>query len=255
MNKLQQNPPKSPFSKGGLTPNHTQHMIRNALPFEKGELEGIFKIELDTPHLTLRNNISHGWGGFSNSQSGFTLIELMIALALGLVISAAAIMLFLTGQKSYSLQQGTADLQDNANFGLNYIVKDIRLSNLNTMTSGISDETAGGRIVFRSISNKKSITSGTPPVTTDYYNLPASLTGTTVAVGMLSQGNTGTEQDFLDSLKGNNGDIVDLDTPNNWSNAGQEQLDGVNYNVYTGTGTNSTIKLLIEDDIDVKPDI
>ena len=56
-------------------------------------------------------------------------------------------------------------------------------------------------------------------------------------------------------LKGNNGDIVDLDTPNNWSNAGQEQLDGVNYNVYTGTGTNSTIKLLIEDDIDVKPDI
>lgn len=43
MNKLQQNPPKSPFSKGGLTPNHTQHMIRNALPFEKGELEGIFK--------------------------------------------------------------------------------------------------------------------------------------------------------------------------------------------------------------------
>ncbi|MBT0888097.1 PilW family protein [Acinetobacter towneri] len=166
-------------------------MIRNALPFEKGELEGIFKIELDTPHLTLRNNISHGWGGFSNSQSGFTLIELMIALALGLVISAAAIMLFLTGQKSYSLQQGTADLQDNANFGLNYIVKDIRLSNLNTMTSGISDETAGGGIVFRSISNKKSITSGTPPVTTDYYNLPASLTGTTVAVGMLSQGNTG----------------------------------------------------------------
>lgn len=64
MNKLQQNPPKSPFSKGGLTPNHTQHMIRNALPFEKGELEGIFKIELDTPHLTLRNNISHGWGDF-----------------------------------------------------------------------------------------------------------------------------------------------------------------------------------------------
>ena len=48
---------------------------------------------------------------------------------------------------------------------------------------------------------------------------------------------------------------INLDTPSDWSNAGQEQLDGVNYNVYTGTGLNSTIKLLIEDDIDVKPDI
>ena len=66
---------------------------------------------------------------FVRVQSGFTLIELMIALALGLVISAAAIMLFLTGQRSYVLQQGMADLQDNANFGLNYVTKDIRHAN------------------------------------------------------------------------------------------------------------------------------
>jgi hypothetical protein len=56
-------------------------------------------------------------------------------------------------------------------------------------------------------------------------------------------------------IKGDLEDKINLDTPSDWSNAGQEQLDGVNYNVYTGTGLNSTIKLLIEDDIDVKPDI
>jgi hypothetical protein len=56
-------------------------------------------------------------------------------------------------------------------------------------------------------------------------------------------------------IKGDLEDKVTLDTPSDWSNAGQEQLDGVNYNVYTGTGVNSTIKLLIEDEIDVKPDI
>ena len=52
-------------------------------------------------------------------QKGFTLIELMIALALGLVITASAILLFFTGQKGYFLQRGMADVQDNANFGLN----------------------------------------------------------------------------------------------------------------------------------------
>ena len=56
-------------------------------------------------------------------------------------------------------------------------------------------------------------------------------------------------------IKGDYKDIVQLDTPSDWSNAGKEQLDGVNYKVYTGTGVNSTIKLLIEDDIDITPDI
>ena len=124
-------------------------------------------------------------------QSGFTLIELMISLALGLIISAAAIMLFFTGQKSYSLQQGSADLQDNANFGLNYIVRDIRLSNLNTKSSGVNSETAGGGIVLTSKVNASSKTEGSPAVTTYYPNLPVSMTGTTVAVANLSQGNTG----------------------------------------------------------------
>ncbi|MGE4463202.1 MAG: hypothetical protein AB7D49_12275, partial [Arcobacter sp.] len=56
-------------------------------------------------------------------------------------------------------------------------------------------------------------------------------------------------------IKGDKGDLIELDTPNDWANTGKEQLDGVNYNVYKGIGTNSTIKLLIEDDIDVNPDI
>ncbi|MGE0052280.1 MAG: VWA domain-containing protein, partial [Arcobacter sp.] len=56
-------------------------------------------------------------------------------------------------------------------------------------------------------------------------------------------------------IKGDDGDVIELDNPSDWSNAGTEQLDGINYNVYTGTGENSTVKLLIEDDIDITPDI
>ena len=83
-----------------------------------------------------------------NKQLGFTLIELMISLALGLIVVAAAILLFLTGQKSVAMQKGVAELQDNANFGLNYITKDIRLTNLNVRSAAINDQTTYGGIVL-----------------------------------------------------------------------------------------------------------
>lgn len=60
------------------------------------------------------------------AQSGFTLIELMISLTLGLLIVAAAIQLFITGITSYKLQKAMAHIQDNASLGLNFIVDDIR---------------------------------------------------------------------------------------------------------------------------------
>ena len=81
-------------------------------------------------------------------QKGFTLIELMIALALGLIVVAAAAMLFLTGVKSSQVQQGMADLQDNANFGLNYITQDLRLANLNTVEAAMNDALLHGGVVL-----------------------------------------------------------------------------------------------------------
>ena len=81
-------------------------------------------------------------------QKGFTLIELMIALALGLIVVAAAAMLFLTGVKSSQVQQGMADLQDNANFGLNYITQDVRLANLDTVEAAMNDALLHGGVVL-----------------------------------------------------------------------------------------------------------
>ena len=81
-------------------------------------------------------------------QQGYTLIELMIALALGLIIVAAVVLLLLVGVRSNAMQQGVADLQDDANFGLNYITQDIRLANLKTATAKINDQTVYGGIVL-----------------------------------------------------------------------------------------------------------
>ncbi|MHA3082658.1 PilW family protein [Acinetobacter sp. ANC 5383] len=82
------------------------------------------------------------------SQRGFTLVELMVSLVLGLIIVAAATMLFIAGQKSFALQQGASDIQDNANFALNYITKDIRIANLNAVTATMTASSANGGIVF-----------------------------------------------------------------------------------------------------------
>lgn len=116
------------------------------------------------------------------NQKGFTLIELMLALALGLVISAAAIFLFLTAQKSYSMQQGLANTQENANFGLNYLTKDIRLSNLNNEIAEINDQTSYSGIVLTSSVNASKDSTNIPQ-----SNLFRTIVGATANINLLSR--------------------------------------------------------------------
>lgn len=82
------------------------------------------------------------------SQKGFTLIELMISIVLGLMVSAAAVQLFLTGQRSLSLQQGSANLQNSASFGLEYILHDVRLANLGASIPAIDPTVLHGGLVM-----------------------------------------------------------------------------------------------------------
>ena len=59
-------------------------------------------------------------------QSGFSLIELMIALALGLFIMAAVIQLFIGSRQSYSTNEALARVQENGRFALEFIKPEIR---------------------------------------------------------------------------------------------------------------------------------
>ena len=63
-------------------------------------------------------------------QSGFSLIELMIDLTLGLLISAAVMQVYLTSIKTSSMQSGGTDILEASIFGIQSIEKSIRLSNL-----------------------------------------------------------------------------------------------------------------------------
>ena len=105
-----------------------------------------------------------------SKQSGFTLLELMIALSLGLIVSAIAIQLALTGQKGVSTQQALSDLQNDSLFGLEAFVREIRLANLNAVEPIINDTVLHGGIVLdaRNYTQKfKTDEDGKPTTTLD----------------------------------------------------------------------------------------
>lgn len=81
-------------------------------------------------------------------QTGFTLIELMVSIALGLIVVATALMLFLSGQRNLSLQNAAATVQEDQNFGLSYIARQIRMANLNSPSAQINTTNAKSGIVF-----------------------------------------------------------------------------------------------------------
>ncbi|MEC7120095.1 MAG: PilW family protein [Pseudomonadota bacterium] len=95
---------------------------------------------MTTPVLTIPHN-----------QRGYTLIELIVALALGVLISAAAVQLSFTSQRTFALQQGAAETQDSGLFGLGYIARNVRMANYGSGRPIINDETPNGGIVLTTL--------------------------------------------------------------------------------------------------------
>ena len=62
-------------------------------------------------------------------EKGFTLIELMISLVLGLLISAAALQIFYTSSVNSRRQEASSQIQDNAIFGFSQIQQHLRRTN------------------------------------------------------------------------------------------------------------------------------
>lgn len=87
-------------------------------------------------------------------QHGFTLVELMISLVLGLLVSAAAIQIYMVSVRTGTTQSGAADLQDVSIFGIQGLEKELRIANLgstttlNTTTPGINNNTPDAGIVL-----------------------------------------------------------------------------------------------------------
>lgn len=57
---------------------------------------------------------------------GFTLVEMMIAMALGLLLVAGAIHIMLGAQQSYRMQDNVARIQENGRFAIEFLARDLR---------------------------------------------------------------------------------------------------------------------------------
>ena len=93
---------------------------------------------------------------------GFTLIELMISLVLGLLISAAVMQVYLTNAKTSATQKSGSELQDASLFGIQQLESHLRLANLGNPVDEITNDTPRGGIVL-SLTNM-----GLPEENTEY---------------------------------------------------------------------------------------
>ena len=91
-----------------------------------------------------------------NFQQGFTLVELMISLVLGLLISAAALQILYTNSLSSRIQNSGSTVVDTNTFGIDYLTRQIRKANYGILSSQsffLNHQTPQGGIVLTSPDN------------------------------------------------------------------------------------------------------
>ncbi|WP_445010838.1 PilW family protein [Vreelandella stevensii] len=62
----------------------------------------------------------------SQAQAGFTLVELLVAMVIGLLVMAGATQLFISSQQSFRFQTALADMQDTGRFALDTLSRELR---------------------------------------------------------------------------------------------------------------------------------
>ncbi len=71
------------------------------------------------------------------SQRGFSLVELMVAVTIGLIILAAVSGIFVTSKSTYNTTDSLARLQENARFAVHYLSRDIRMAGFTGCTDDL----------------------------------------------------------------------------------------------------------------------
>lgn len=82
-------------------------------------------------------------------QQGFSLVELMISLVLGLLLSAGVVTVFLSSKKTYQTQDAVSQIQENARFAEEFIARDTRMAGY----SGCSNEMPTANVIENAGSN------------------------------------------------------------------------------------------------------
>ena len=79
------------------------------------------------------------------AQRGLSLVELMISILLGFIVSAAMISLFISAKQSYRVNENLARLQENGRFAVSFISRDLRMADYRACVTDdlLSDAVSG----------------------------------------------------------------------------------------------------------------
>jgi type IV pilus assembly protein PilW len=67
----------------------------------------------------------------TQTTRGFTLIEILIAMAIGAIVMAAIVDTFITQRKTYDLQEQIAEMTQNARIGMGMLSREVRMAGYN----------------------------------------------------------------------------------------------------------------------------
>ena len=66
--------------------------------------------------------------GKINKNNGLTLVEVMVAVVIGLIIMAGVMQIYLSNKQTYRMTEGLSRLQENGRFATYFLVRDIRMA-------------------------------------------------------------------------------------------------------------------------------
>lgn len=78
------------------------------------------------------------------SEQGFSLIEMLVAMAIGSIVMAAIVNMFVNQRKAYAIREQVTEMQENARSGIDFLVREL------TMAGYDPAGTAGAGIVVAS---------------------------------------------------------------------------------------------------------
>ena len=139
-------------------------------------------------------------------QRGLSLVELMVAVVLGLVLTAGIIQLFVGSKQAYRFHDAHSRVQENARFAIDALNFDIRMAG-----------SVGCSTYVQTFNN--TLTSG---------NLPATFNP---GVGIEGWEAAGTGPGITFTLPAINAAVVDAGVDANWSTSGGSQLDAGTWSV------------------------
>lgn len=79
---------------------------------------------------------------FGVDSKGFTLVEVLIAIAIVGFVMGAIYSVFITSNRSYRTQDSVADAQQRVRVGIDFIARDVRLAGLDPLGAGAGIENA-----------------------------------------------------------------------------------------------------------------